>query len=68
MSPVKIPDGLDATLALVRHGESRYIVEGRFQGRERGVLRGRLEWRLRGGHVHQHHLVEPVGLAESAQV
>ncbi len=27
-----IPDGLDATLALVRHGESTYIVEGRFQG------------------------------------
>lgn len=28
-----IPDGLDATLVLVRHGESEYIVEGRFQGR-----------------------------------
>jgi broad specificity phosphatase PhoE len=27
-----IPDGLDATLVLVRHGESTYIVEGRFQG------------------------------------
>ena len=27
-----IPDGLDATLVLVRHGESQYIVEGRFQG------------------------------------
>ncbi len=27
-----IPDGLDATLVLVRHGESEYIVEGRFQG------------------------------------
>ena len=30
MSP--IPAGLDATLVLVRHGESRFIVEGRFQG------------------------------------
>lgn len=28
-----IPDGLDATIVLLRHGESRFIVEGRFQGR-----------------------------------
>lgn len=27
-----IPDGLDATLVLARHGESEYIVQGRFQG------------------------------------
>ena len=27
-----IPDGLDATLVLVRHGESAFIAEGRFQG------------------------------------
>jgi probable phosphoglycerate mutase len=27
-----IPDRLDGTLVLVRHGESEYIVEGRFQG------------------------------------
>ncbi len=27
-----IPAGLDATLVLVRHGETEYIVEGRFQG------------------------------------
>jgi broad specificity phosphatase PhoE len=27
-----IPGGLDATLVLVRHGESTFIVEGRFQG------------------------------------
>lgn len=27
-----VPDGLDATLVLVRHGESQFIVEGRFQG------------------------------------
>ncbi len=30
--PRVIPDGLDATLVLLRHGESEYIVEGRFQG------------------------------------
>ena len=28
-----IPNGLDASLVLVRHGESEFIVEGRFQGR-----------------------------------
>ncbi len=28
-----IPDGLDSTLVLVRHGESTFIAEGRFQGR-----------------------------------
>jgi broad specificity phosphatase PhoE len=27
-----VPTGLDATLVLVRHGESTFIVEGRFQG------------------------------------
>jgi broad specificity phosphatase PhoE len=32
LSGSPIPDGLDATLVLVRHGESRLIVEGRFQG------------------------------------
>lgn len=32
LSTPLIPDGLDATLVLVRHGESEYIVQGRFQG------------------------------------
>jgi len=27
-----IPEGLDATLVMLRHGESEWIVEGRFQG------------------------------------
>ncbi len=30
--PPLIPGGLDATLVLVRHGESTFIAEGRFQG------------------------------------
>jgi broad specificity phosphatase PhoE len=30
--PALVPEGLDATIVLVRHGESEYIVEGRFQG------------------------------------
>jgi probable phosphoglycerate mutase len=33
-----IPDRLDATLVLVRHGESEYIVEGRFQGQSETPL------------------------------
>jgi len=33
VEPSPIPDGLDATLVLVRHGESTFIAEGRFQGR-----------------------------------
>ena len=33
-----IPDGLDATLVLVRHGESEFIVEGRFQGQAESPL------------------------------
>lgn len=38
-----IPAGLDATLVLVRHGESEFIVEGRFQGQADSPLteRGR---------------------------
>jgi broad specificity phosphatase PhoE len=30
--PTPSPEGLDATLVLVRHGESTFIAEGRFQG------------------------------------
>ena len=36
-----IPAGLDATLVLVRHGESEYIVEGRFQGQAETPLSAR---------------------------
>jgi probable phosphoglycerate mutase len=32
LSAPLVPEGLDATLVLVRHGESEFIVEGRFQG------------------------------------
>lgn len=33
-----IPAGLDATLVLLRHGETEYILEGRFQGRAETAL------------------------------
>lgn len=32
-APPLIPAGLDAVLAFVRHGESQWVAEGRFQGR-----------------------------------
>ena len=38
--PPLIPGGLDATLALVRHGESTFIAEGRFQGQADSPLTG----------------------------
>ena len=45
-----IPEGLDATLVLLRHGESEWIVEGRFQGqaRRRCPRRGRRQAALAG--------------------
>jgi probable phosphoglycerate mutase len=33
VTPLTLPRDLDATLILIRHGESTWIVEGRFQGR-----------------------------------
>ncbi|HET7726417.1 MAG TPA: histidine phosphatase family protein [Candidatus Limnocylindrales bacterium] len=38
VGPGPIPDGLDATLVLLRHAESEWIVEGRFQGRSETPL------------------------------
>jgi broad specificity phosphatase PhoE len=37
-SPLAIPDGLEATLVLVRHGESELIVQRRFQGQAESPL------------------------------
>ncbi len=36
--PLAIPDGLDASIVLVRHGESELIVQRRFQGRAESPL------------------------------
>lgn len=48
-----VPEGLDATLVLVRHGETEYIVEGRFQGRAETALSplGRRQAALTGGRL-----------------
>jgi probable phosphoglycerate mutase len=52
-----IPDGLDASLVLVRHGESAYIVEGRFQGQADTPLtaRGRRQAELAGDRLAAPH-------------
>ena len=48
-----VPDGLDATIVLLRHGETEYIVEGRFQGRAETPLSalGRRQAALSGGRL-----------------
>ena len=62
-----IPDGLDATLVLVRHGESQFIVEGRFQGQADSPLtaRGLRQAALVAGRLATPHAVPalpvPVG-------
>jgi probable phosphoglycerate mutase len=45
-----VPSGLDAVLVLLRHGETEYIAEGRFQGRAETPLTrlGREQARLAG--------------------
>ncbi len=51
------PDGLDATLVLVRHGESTFITEGRFQGQAETPLTplGQRQAALVGGRLATPH-------------
>jgi probable phosphoglycerate mutase len=51
-SPI-VPEGLDATLLFVRHGESRWVAEGRFQGQGDPQLSalGRRQARLTAGRI-----------------
>lgn len=58
-----VPDGLDASLVLVRHGETEYIVEGRFQGRAETPLTavGRRQVALAGARIAERS--PSVGLA-----
>lgn len=48
-----VPEGLDGTLVLLRHGETEYIREGRFQGRAETALSelGRRQAALAGGRL-----------------
>ena len=52
-----IPEGLDATLVLLRHGESEYIREGRFQGQAETPLSdtGRRQAALAGARLAAPH-------------
>jgi phosphoserine phosphatase len=63
---VPVPDGLDATLVLVRHGESQYIVEGRFQGQSDTPLtpRGRRQAELVGRRLATPHAPPPLPLPD----
>jgi phosphoserine phosphatase len=62
-----IPAGLDATLVLLRHGESQFIVEGRFQGQAETPLSdaGRRQADLAGARLARPHVAPnlplPVG-------
>lgn len=52
-----VPDGLDATLVLLRHGESEWIREGRFQGQAETPLSalGRRQAALAGERLARPH-------------
>jgi probable phosphoglycerate mutase len=62
-----IPAGLDATIVLLRHGESQFIVEGRFQGQAETPLSdaGHRQAELAGARLARPHvspnLPVPVG-------
>jgi phosphoserine phosphatase len=70
-----IPDGLDATLVLLRHGESEWIVENRFQGQAETPLSavGRRQAALAGERLARPHdapalpvpLVRPLEIVHS---
>ncbi len=57
-----IPDGLDATLVLLRHGESTFLAEGRFQGQAETPLTafGRRQAALAGSRLATPHAPPPL--------
>jgi phosphoserine phosphatase len=67
-----IPEGLDATLVLLRHGESEFIVQGLFQGQAETPLSavGRRQAELAAGRLAQPHRSPalPVPLRAPAEI
>jgi broad specificity phosphatase PhoE len=63
-----IPDGLDAVLVLLRHGETEFIVERRFQGQMETPLTkaGELQARLAGRRLALPHGNPPLPIPDSA--
>ena len=63
-----IPPGLDAVIVLVRHGETEFIVEGRFQGQMETPLtrRGELQLGLTGHRVAHPHDDPPLPIPDTA--
>lgn len=55
--PLLIPEGLDATLVLLRHGETEWILENRFQGQSETPLSaaGRRQAELAGARLARPH-------------
>ena len=67
-----VPDGLDATLVLVRHGESTFVAEGRFQGQAETPLSeaGRTQAALAAARLADPHASPslPVPLGEAREI
>ncbi|MGZ6315592.1 MAG: histidine phosphatase family protein [Candidatus Limnocylindrales bacterium] len=63
-----IPDGLDAVLVLLRHGETEFIVDKRFQGQMEAPLTsaGQLQARLAGLRLANPHRDPPLPIPDAA--
>jgi len=63
-----IPDGLDAVLVLLRHGETQFIVEKRFQGQMEAPLsrRGLRQAELAGKRLAAPHAPPPLPIPDAA--
>jgi len=63
-----IPDGLDATLVLLRHGQTQFIAEKRFQGQMDGPLTrlGERQSELAGIRLATPHVSPPLPIPDTA--
>ncbi len=63
-----IPDGLDAILVLLRHGQTEFIVEKRFQGQMEAPLShlGERQAQLAGARLARPHAVPPLPIPDMA--